>query len=144
MSDLMTANSLPSGPVPVPAPALRVAYCVVAAALVVVSVFRLGAAAAAVSLGLLGVLAVGALLLGARRTGVVGTNRWRFLAGGVWLVAAGAMLLTLTAAHEGPARIWGEMVELAGVLTIGGAFAVLAPSAAIAARPLRARGPAAE
>lgn len=126
MSDLMTANSLPSGPVPVPAPALRVAYCVVAAALVVVSVFRLGAAAAAVSLGLLGVLAVGALLLGARRTGVVGTNRWRFLAGGVWLVAAGAMLLTLTAAHEGPARIWGEMVELAGVLTIGGAFAVLA------------------
>ncbi len=126
MSDVMTANPLPSGSVLPPTLASRVAYGAVAGALVVVSVFRLGAGAAAVSLGMLGILAVGALLAGAGRTGVVGTRRWRFLAAGVWLVAAGSMLLTLTAAHEGPDRIWGELLELAGVLTIGGAFAVLA------------------
>jgi diguanylate cyclase (GGDEF)-like protein/PAS domain S-box-containing protein len=126
MSDLMTANPLPSGPAPAPTPAQRVAYCAGAAVLVVLSVLRLGAGTAALALGALGVLAVTALLLGANRTGVVGTKRWQFLAGGVWLVAVGAVLLTLTAAHRGPPRIWGEGFELAGVLTIGGAFAVLA------------------
>ena len=126
MLHTMTAIPPPSESASLPPSGLRVAYCLAAVPLVALSVLQLGANAAAASIGTLGLLAVGALLFGARRTSHVGTNPWMCLAAGVALIAGGGVLATATVARHGVEPIWTEGLELAGAIGIGVAFAVLA------------------
>ncbi|MGZ4676126.1 MAG: diguanylate cyclase domain-containing protein [Acidimicrobiia bacterium] len=122
----MTANSSPSLAARAPAWVLPATYGVIAVPLALTAALRLGTTAAAVAMGLLGVLAVAALILGARRTSRIGTNPWVCFAAGIALTATAATVVAFAVARSEPRPIETAWLEFAGTLAIAVGFAHLA------------------
>ena len=106
------------------------AYSVVGLALVIVSWVVSEPQFRTVVQGAVGLLAVVALLVGARRTQRVGTNPWICVAVGIGLWVSGSMVLSFSEIGGGARPYWADAIHFAGYIAIGIGFVVFARVAA--------------
>ncbi len=117
----MTATLPPSVSARAPGRLLTTAYVVVAALLVAATTAVGDTQRAAILGGLLGALAVAALVWGAQRTSRVGTNPWLCIGAGLSLWVTGVTVDAFARLDHSPIPWWPQWLAFAGfvALTIG-------------------------